>query len=50
MINGFVAGGYGLIWGSILWYTWRSWRRLRVAERRLDATRRAEHFREADER
>ncbi|MGD8494713.1 MAG: hypothetical protein PVF05_00880 [Gemmatimonadales bacterium] len=40
MINGYVAAGYGLIWGSIIWYTWRSWRRMRAAERRLAAAKR----------
>ena len=40
MINGYVAAGYGLIWGSIAWYTWRSWRRLRAAERQLGAVKR----------
>lgn len=35
MINGYVMAGYGLIWISLLAYAWRTWRRLRVAEREL---------------
>jgi CcmD family protein len=40
MINGYVTAGYGLIWVAILWYAWRTWRRLRVVERRLAALER----------
>lgn len=35
MINGYVMAGYALIWISILAYAWRTWRRLRTAEREL---------------
>jgi len=35
MINGYVMVGYALIWVSLLAYAWRTWRRLRMAEREL---------------
>jgi CcmD family protein len=35
MINGYVMAGYALIWISLLAYAWRTWRRLRMAEREL---------------
>ena len=37
MINGYVMAGYALIWISMLAYAWRTWRRLRMAERELAA-------------
>ena len=37
MINGYVMVGYALIWISLLAYAWRTWRRLRMAERELAA-------------
>ena len=40
MINGYVVAGYGLIWVAILWYAWRTRRRLRVVQHRLTALER----------
>lgn len=37
MSNGYVLAGYALIWASLLVYAWRTWRRLRLAERELAA-------------
>ena len=35
-INGYVLAGYSLIWSALAWYAWRTERRVRLAERRLD--------------
>lgn len=35
MTSGYVVTGYALIWAAVLWYAWRTNRRLARAEREL---------------